>query len=93
MCSSFGAEGVAMLRALEWLEEHPANSTLICTDSLSVHAALEKDDWKDCQDWIRKIKMQARKVTETVTISMGSITLWSGWERGGRQVSGYGNKT
>ena len=68
ICSSFGAEGVAMLRALEWLEEHPAKSTLICTDSLSVHAALEKDDWKDCQDWIRKIKMQARKVTGTVTI-------------------------
>ena len=57
-----------MLRALEWLEEHPAKSTLICTDSLSVHAALEKNDWKDCQDWIRKIKMQARKVTGTVTI-------------------------
>ena len=68
ICSSFGAEGVAMLRALEWLEEHPVGETIICTDSLSVHAALEKDNWKDAQDWIRKIKLQSRKMAGQVTI-------------------------
>ena len=68
ICSSFGAEGVAMLRALEWLETHPVEKTVICTDSLSVHAALRKDDWRDAQDWIRKIKLQSRKVEGEVTI-------------------------
>ena len=68
ICSSFGAEGVAMLRALEWLEMKPAETAIICTDSLSVHAALKKDDWKDAQDWVRKIKLQSRKIGGKVTI-------------------------
>ena len=68
ICSSFGAEGVAMLRALEWLESHPVEKAVICTDSLSVHAALRKDDWKDAQDWIRKIKLQSRKIESQVTV-------------------------
>ena len=68
ICSSFGAEGVALLRALEWLEMHPVGKTIICTDSLSVHAALKKDCWKDAQDWIRKIKLQCRKLQGIVKL-------------------------
>ena len=71
ICSSYGAEGVAMLRALEWLEDHPGRETIICTDSLSVFAALKKDDWKDAQDWIRKIKLQCRKIDGQVTVLWG----------------------
>ena len=67
ICSSFGAEGVAMLRALEWIEANNlTGKVIICTDSLSVHAALEKDDWKDAQDWISKFKLQSRKITCSV---------------------------
>lgn len=68
ICSSYGAEGVAMLRALEWIESHPAKTVIICTDSLSVHAGLKNDSWKDAQDWIRKIKLQARRLDSQVTI-------------------------
>ena len=56
-----------MLRALYWMELHPAE-TVICTDSLSAHAVLKKDNWRDCQDWIRKIKIQSRRVKGFVTI-------------------------
>ena len=63
-----GAEGVALLRALEWLEMHPVGKTIICTDSLSVHAALKKDCWKDAQDWISKIKLQCSKLQGIVTL-------------------------
>ena len=49
-CSSLWAEGVAMLRALQWMELHPAKTTVICTDNPSVHSVLKKDNWRDCQD-------------------------------------------
>ena len=45
-CSSYGAECVAFLRALEWAEENHVMSVAICTDSLSLHQALERDDWR-----------------------------------------------
>ena len=38
------------------------------THNLSVHAALKKDCWKDAQDWIRKIKLQCRKLQGQVTL-------------------------
>ena len=39
-CSSYTGECVALLRALEWLQQN-GGSSLICTDSLSLHAALK----------------------------------------------------
>ena len=74
ICSSFGAEGVAMLRALYWMELHPAE-TVICTDSLSVRAVLKKDNWRDCQDWTRKIKIQSRRVKRVCHNIMGAVAL------------------
>ena len=56
ICSSYAEEGVAFLKALEWLRENPREATTICPDSLSLQKALANDDWKDSQDWIRKIK-------------------------------------
>ena len=50
------------------MELHPAETTVICTDNLSVHAVLKKDNWRDCQDWTRKIKIQSRRVIRVVTI-------------------------
>ena len=50
------------------MELHPAETTVICTDSLSVHAVLKKDNWRDCQDSTRKIKIQSRRVKGFVTI-------------------------
>ena len=36
-CLSYGAEGVAFLRAIEWAEQKKMASVAICTDSLSLH--------------------------------------------------------
>lgn len=58
-CSSYGSECVAFLRALEWAEENHVMSIAICTDSLSLHQALQRDDWRDADDWIGEIKETA----------------------------------
>ena len=51
ICSSYAAEGVAFLKALEWLEEkNPTGSATICTDSMFLHSALSNDDRKDTED-------------------------------------------
>ena len=56
ICSTYGAEGVALLRAFEWLDQKKVDTATICTDSLSLHKAFANDDWKDAQDWFHKIK-------------------------------------
>ena len=58
-CSSYGAEGVAFLRAIEWAEENQVTPIAICTDSLSLQQALQRDDWRDADDWIGEIKEAA----------------------------------
>ena len=68
ICSSYGAEGVALLRALEWIQNNKPSSATICTDSMSIHRALANDDWKDAQDWVRKIKELSYILETTVTI-------------------------
>ena len=68
ICSSYGAESVALLRALEWIEEHQVKTATICTDSMSVHKALANDDWKDAQDWLRKIKEKCHQLETKITI-------------------------
>ena len=50
------------------MELHPAETTVICTDNLSVHAVLKKYNWRDCQDSTRKIKIQSSRVKGFVTI-------------------------
>lgn len=68
ICSSYGAEGVALLRALELLERRHISTATICTDSLSLQKALANDDWKDAQDWLRKIKEKSYTLKTEVTI-------------------------
>ena len=46
MCSSYTGECVALVEALKWLLENPQTS-LICSDSLSLHGALLSNKWKD----------------------------------------------
>ena len=50
------------------MELHQVETTVICTDSLLVHAVLKKDNWRDCQYWTRKIKIQSRRVKGFLTI-------------------------
>ena len=47
------------------MELHPAETTVICTDSLPVHAVLKKDNWRD---WTREIIIQSTRVKGFVTI-------------------------
>ena len=68
ICSSYGAEGVALFRAIEWLCEKKPSSATICTDSMSLHKALSNDDWKDAQDWLRRIKEASYELETDVTI-------------------------
>ena len=68
ICSSYAAENVALLRALEWLEVNSAETATICTDSMSIHEALANDDWKDAQDWVRKVKEKSYVLTGKITI-------------------------
>ena len=44
-----------MLRALEWLQTQQFTS-LICTDSLSLHSALAENNWKDRDPWLKEVK-------------------------------------
>ena len=56
LCSSYTGEcRVAFLRALEWLQQH-LHEALICTDSLSLHSALEENNYKDRDPWLKEIK-------------------------------------
>ena len=55
-CSSYGAECVAFLKAVQWAETNGIHSIAVVTDSLSLHQALENDDWRDANDWIGEIK-------------------------------------
>ena len=68
ICSSYGAEGVALYRAVEWLSVNKPRTATICTDSMSLHKALSNDDWRDAQDWLRKIKEASFLLESEVTI-------------------------
>ena len=46
--SSFGAESVAHLKALTWINKDP-KSALVYTDSMSLHQALNNKSWR-CSD-------------------------------------------
>ena len=67
LCSSYSGEGVAAVRALEWLSSNPADATL-CTDSLSLHQAMEANQWKDPDPWIKELKTLIRNLPCNITI-------------------------
>ena len=45
-----------MLRALQWIKKDPPKDCTICTDSLSLHQSLAKNDWRDPDPWLKQIK-------------------------------------
>ena len=55
LCSSFGAECLAMVEAVRWLTKNPGTA-VICTDSLSMHSALMKNDWRNNTNLIVEIR-------------------------------------
>ena len=67
LCSSYSGEGVAAVRALEWLSLNPSDATL-CTDSLSLHQAMEPTQWKDPDPWIKELKTLIRNLPCNITI-------------------------
>ena len=56
-----------MLRTMEWLQENPQTS-LICTDSLSLHSALSDNNWKDKDPWLKEIKKILFNLSHSTTI-------------------------
>ena len=67
LCSSYTGECVALLEALKWLLENPQTS-LICTDSLSLHDALESNDWRDKDPWLKLIKVNIYSNPSQITL-------------------------
>ena len=53
-CSSYTGECITMLRALKWIQKNPLKSCTICTDSLSLHQSLAKDNWRDKDEWLKQ---------------------------------------
>ena len=71
-CSSYSGECVAMLEAVKWIEnlEQIAGSqtVLIASDSMSLAQTLKKDNWKDNDIWIKKIKDKICKLKSEITL-------------------------
>ena len=74
-CSSYTGECVALLEAVKWLAEHP-HISLICTDSLSVQSALEQNDWKDRDPWLKQIKESIYHGSSQIVLPMDTLSLW-----------------
>jgi ribonuclease HI len=66
--SSYSAEAVAMLQAVQWVEETAPRSCLICTDSMSLVDAIEKNNWKDPDECLKKIKTTISRLTTQITL-------------------------
>ena len=66
LCLSYTGECVALLHALSWFKEHRQDA-LICTDSLSLHSALEQNNHKDRDPWLKKIKKALFNMSNMVT--------------------------
>ena len=71
-CSSYTGECVGLLEAMRWVKNREATEgsmkVLICTDSMSLTQALEKDNWKDQDYWVKQIK-------DVIYESISEITL------------------
>ena len=68
LCSSYTGESVAALKALEWIQEKGFRECLIITDSKSLQDALKKNDWRDTDPWLKKIKTLLVSLECIVTI-------------------------
>ena len=80
LCSSYSGECVAMLHALEWIVEQGGpesilppkdpgeRSFLVCTGSKSLTSAIDKNNWKDKDHWLKKIKETLQEIEDEITI-------------------------
>jgi len=73
-CTSYSGEAVAMLHCLDWLTEEEAKQEdnqlqiLICTDSRSLTEALQANDWKDGDEWLKKVKERLAGIRSQITL-------------------------
>ena len=70
LCSSYDGECVAMLEAIDWMQQQNNNELeyAIYTDSLSLTTALKMNNWKDEHEWLRRIKKRLDENTAKLTI-------------------------
>jgi len=70
LCSSYDGECVAMMEALQWIEEDNTPEAMygIYTDSQSLMSALKSNDWKDTHKWLRCIKVLLNNTKKKITI-------------------------
>ena len=68
LSSSYSAEAVAMLQAVRWIEEAMPLSCLICTDSMSLVDAIDKNNWKDPDECLKQIKTTISRLTTHITL-------------------------
>ena len=67
LCSSFGAESVALIEALEWIKKEP-KSAVICTDSLSLHQALQNASWRTRDNGVNRIRKLVTEIACPITL-------------------------
>ena len=72
-CSSFGGESVAFLEAIRWIKANldtqlQASRVLVCSDSMSLAQALDRNNWKDSDHWTKEIKEELHGMTTEVTL-------------------------
>ena len=73
LCSSYGGECVAMLRACQWIKEKEEREeeslmVLIATDSESLVNSLMNSQWKIKDEWLKKIKSVLAEIKSKVTV-------------------------
>ena len=69
LCSSYTGESVALMKALEWIEENANEAeVLICTDSRSLQDALKENSWKDTDPWLKLIKQQIMRTRAQISL-------------------------
>lgn len=73
-CSSYTGESVAFLEAIRWIHEkgkekdEDPGKVLICSDSMSLAQALDKNHWKDMDPWLKRIKEVLYELEPQVTL-------------------------
>ena len=77
LCSSYAGEAVAFLHALDWIRQlevgtaHSENTTttiLVAVDSKSLTEALQMNNWKDPDPWLKRIKESLFDIKSTITL-------------------------
>ena len=74
LCSSYTGKCVALLRALERLQDHHKSSP-ICTDSLSLHSVLSQNNWRDRDPWLKKVKKTTSQHCRRSNCSLDTVPL------------------